>query len=1075
MRGNLSEQRSVCRRARARCLGALAVLLTLAGLIPATAQGASLNSWQKQIPHRYFAHSKDNVKLDADLAEWNMKEGVIEINTDTARMEPGPVRSRADSSAVVKFAWDAEHLYVAATVADDSLKPLGKVTDMPWSSDSLILVMSTFGATKSSDRYHQIKNVETSNEPFFGFSYYTADTGPRAWTKQSRYVAKQSPGGYTIEGAVALADIGYQPATGDRIKIAFILSDLDADGKWSQLTLGFPARYVTNSTNYWLDLRFRDKAPWAGEIVTAQSRLALGEDLQFMGDVDAFQGRPVLRSVVVQDAAGATVATVAAQAPLPAGATTLFSGSVPTQGLPEGSYRLAATVEEGGQQQVGAASAPFEIIRSEEAAGGTGGKLPDRYMAPDPYRNAFPSDRRGYAQMNITKDDYIAMVKRVYDFEYASIFSKGREANAGLHGFTYAIPAYALYKHTGDPTYLEPVLGLLHAAYEDAKKGSVTPFWIMNHKVINMLLAEPAVPEADKGWLREFFPAIVEAVWKSSKPTEWGAFNRALLWGGLLDIAAKELPDHPDVAKWREYADLEWESWWPYRDHDENSSDYNASSMLDYLDWAEFRDPEYGKDPGMVKWVERYMYQVTPSGGMPGYGDASPWNASAYMWIPVFERMATLTGDGRFKWAAHRLLEYAERQMDDLFSYHAVYDGAANSCAWAYLYANDEIVEVAPEQKSRLTERRRITQVDEAFRKEMFDKYGITGLYYRLHEEMQPDKLLLRAGNDPFAPCGMIELCSNAGHHMSTVPNFNNLMDMRSVLLTDLGYFEKGPEYHNVVLVEDLTGIAPQVPDEVVTVPVFATGGRGTYARIRVENYKNWPVTNEREVLFTNLGLVVVKDLMTFEEPFVCRLRQQWQTRNIAPKSGPNWTNVNVNYLLMSGLGLGRGVQRWNNPNWDLLIYYTPQPGRDYEVFDRSLENQWQAVPLRISQRYRGLPEKGKPVHFTTLLWPHKPVLEVEQYAERITVLRDDPQVTAFQVATDDTHLVYLLINDSGGELQVGDLRTDAAMLLLEMTTEASGAGAKPYYLFATQATKVTFQGQTILDAQEKTNVDKAL
>jgi hypothetical protein len=1053
------------------CLAGAAVLLTAA--LAVGGETAPVTAWQKKIPNRYFAYYKEGVRVDGDLSDWNLKDGVVEINTDTSQLTPGPVRSRGDSSAVVKFAWDHQYLYLAAVVQDDSLKPLVKKTDMPWACDSLILVTSVFGATRGSPRYHQVKNVETSAEPFFGFSYYTNDTGPRAWTKHSRYLARKSAAGYSIEAAISLADIGYQPVSGDRIKIAFILSDLDEGGKWSQLTLGFPARFVTNSTNFWLDLRFRDATPWAGEIVTAESKLAPGANLQFMGDVDAFAGKPVLRGVVVQDEAGKTVATVPADAALPAGTTTLFSGQVAAGTLPPGTYQVAAAVEEGGKTQTGAASAPFEILRSEEAQQGGVGKLPDRYIVPDPYRNAFPSDRRGYTEMTLTKDDYLAIVKKVYDFEYASIYSKGRQANAGLHGFGYCMAPLALWKATGDAAYLEAVLGLLKGAYDDAKKGNVTPFWIANYKIIKMVLADPGVKEEDKVWLRDFYPAIIDAVWKSSKPTEWGAFNRALLWGGFCDQAAQVMPNHPDVEKWKQYAELEWNSWFPYRDHDENSSDYNAASMMDYLDWANFRNPEYLKDPGFAKWVERYMYQVTPSGGMPGYGDAAPWNASCYMWMPVYERMATITRDGRFKWAAHRLLEYANRQMDDLFSYHAVYDGAATSCAWAYLYADDTVAEVAPEEKSRILERHQITQCDEAFKKEMFDKYGITGLFYRLGETMQPDKLILRAGNDPFAPCGMIELCGNAGHHMSTVPNFNNLMDMRTVLLTDLGYYEKGPEYHNVVLIEDLTGIAPEVPDEVVTVPVFTTGGRVTYARVRVENYKSWPVTNEREVLFTNAGLVICKDLVTFQEPFVCRVRQQWQTRNISPKSGPNWTNVNINYLLMTGLGLGRGVQRWNNPNWDLLIYYTPQPGRDYEVFDRSLENQWQAVPLRISQRYRGLPEKGKPIHFTTLLWPHKPLLEVEQYADRVTVLKDTPEVTGFRVLVDDTHAMYLVINDRGAKLEAGDLSTDASVLVLEANVDPTGE--KPSYLYATDATTVALKGKAIFSSQEKANVDKAL
>ncbi|MHB9134045.1 MAG: sugar-binding protein [Armatimonadota bacterium] len=1051
-----------------------AVMLLLLGYAcPSQAQaGAPVECRQQKVANRYFADQR-TVKVDGELSEWNFMEGAVSINADTGLLNPAPVRSKADSSALVKFAWDAKYLYLAAQVKDQSLKPLVTAKDMPWSCDSLILVVTPFGATKGSDRYQTIKTVATSPEPFFGFSYYTEKTGPRMWTEHSRYLVKVTKDGYNLEVAMSLADIGFDPRAGDRVKMAFILADLDADGKFSQITAGFPSRFVSNSTNFWYDLRFRGAASWAGELVTSQVKFTDAKDIRFTGDIDSTAARVQLKGVALKDRTGRTVALLPVESTMKPGMTTMINGKFSQPNLTPGIYQVAALVEEAGKPVTVAAQTMFEVVASDEPVQGTVGKLPNRYIVPDPYRYAFPSNSWGYKQQTITKEDYIKMVKRVYDFEYASIYSKGENANAGIHGFGYCMPPYALYKHTGDVQYLKTSLALVRNAAEATKKDGPTPWWITQYKLVNMFLDDPNVGETDKKWLREYYPMMVNKVWETSRPQEWGAFNRALLWGGMLEIAAKTMPDNPNAKAWKDYADLEWSSWWPYRDHDENSSDYNGSSMMDYLDWAEFRDPALLKDPGFAKWAERYVYQVTPPGGMPGYGDASPWNASWAFWVPLFERMATITRDGRYKWAAHRLLEYANRQMDDLFSYHQVYDSAAAGCAWAYLFADDTVQETAPELKSRLLTRAKITQVDDAFKKEMFDKHGITGLYYRLNEGTQPDKLILRSGGDPFAPCGMIELCSNAGHHMSTVPNFNNFMDKRAVLLTDLGYYEKGPEYHNVVYIEDMTGIAPEVPDEVVSVPVFAAGSRNTYASIVVENYKSWPVTNDRRVLFTDLGLVVVKDLLDFKQPFVCRLRQQWQAKEVSPKSGENWVNTNISHVLMSGLGLGRGVQRWNNPNWDLLIYFTPQAGRDYEVFDRSLENEWQAVPLRISQRYRGLPEAGKPVHFTTLLWPHKPMLQVEEYANRIGVMADTPQLTVFKVNYDDTRTVYLGINDTGEAVQVGDITTDARVFVLE--GNPTGGAFKPTSLFAQGVTQFTMGGKALHQSTEKVNVDKRL
>ena len=1045
------------------------VLFSLGGLVRLGAADA-IQVATTNPPHRYSAPAREDITLDGDLREWSWDKSIVPITTETFGLNPPPVRSKEDCSAKVQFAWDGGGtLYLAAIIEDQNIVPLGKPDAMPWTCDSLMLSLTTFGATKASARYQQVKNVKTANEPFFGFSFYVEKTGPRQWTKNTRYLARSTQTGYVIEAAVALADIGYAPRSGDKVKASFILVDHDADGKFAQLvhrTKGHGGA----AFGHWYDVRFRGLEPYAGEMVPAQKRLGPSAGVGVIGEVDAFRGGLKLAALRLKDSAGEVVATLTADADLPSGRRTIFSAEFGELSLKPGHYRVDAVIADGGRESNGDLNAGFEIVSSTEAETGAMGKLPDRYIVPDPTRFAFPSDRRKYKPQKVTREDYLRLTRRVYDHE-AYLYTKGREASAGIHGVYYAVPAYMLFRQTGEAHFLEEALGLVRHAHEAHVKSKPTPHWDLMHKVVEMLINDPKVKEEDRKWLREFTPRLIKRVWELMRPQEWGAFNRALLWGHSLDIAARRMPDAPQAKEWKAYADLEWDSWWPYRDHDENSSDYNGASMMGYLDWAAFRNPEFLKDPGFASWVERYVYQVTPCGGMPGYGDASPWNASAYFWIPIFERMATITRDGRFKWAAHRLFEYAEKQMDDLFSYHMVYDGAASACAWAWFYADDSVAEAAPQMKSRITHRKRVVPVNDAFKKEMLDKHNITGLYYRLEEGLQPDKLILRAGGDPFAPAGMIELCSDAGHHMSTVPNLNNLMHQRAVLLTDLGYFEKGPEYHNVVFIEDLTGIAPEAADEKVTVPVFEVGAQATYASVNVDNYKGWPVTNERRVLFTHEGLVVVKDLVHFHRPFVTRVRQQWQTRNISPKAGEHWANTNIPYLLMTGLGLGRGVQRWLNPAWDLLIYFTPQPGRDYEVHDRSLENIWQAVPLRLSQRYRGLPKKGEPIHFTTLLWPHRPVMEVEDYVRRIKVIEDGPQVTAFRVDVTDKRTLFLGINDTGQRREFGPASTDASVFVLIAGKEEGKL--KPVHLFARAATSFVIDGQALHESGERSSVDR--
>jgi len=222
------------------CSSIIKSTLMLCLLMAAGAECSPVSVWSKRLPDRYFADLRTDIKIDGALAEWQLKDNVVTVDASTSLQQPPPVRSEQDSSAVVKLAWDEQHLYIGASVKDQSLKPLGKKEDMPWTCDSLIFVVSTFGATKSSDRYHQTRNVQTSPEPFFGFSYYTSATGPRKWTGKSTYVSRKTSDGYDIEASVSLPDIGYRPRSGDRVKMAYILADVN---EWQAVPLRVSQRY----------------------------------------------------------------------------------------------------------------------------------------------------------------------------------------------------------------------------------------------------------------------------------------------------------------------------------------------------------------------------------------------------------------------------------------------------------------------------------------------------------------------------------------------------------------------------------------------------------------------------------------------------------------------------------------------------------------------------------------------------------------------------------------------------------------------------------------------------------------
>jgi hypothetical protein len=1024
-------------------------------------------------PNRFFAAQRSDIKVDGNLSEWGFDGpgSEVVIDAQTAALNPGPIDSVDDLSARVRLAWHKDQLFLAARVRDQDLKPQPTAKSNPWDCDSLMIVLSTFAATKANPRYQQ-----RGKEPFFGFSYRTDDVPPRQWSPNSSYVVRRSTQGYDIEAVMSLSDIGYDVRPGDRIKMCYILSDLDGKDLLTQLTAGMnPGPVpVDIAQNYYFDLRFVDDKPYAGELLPVQATLQSGQPLELNGQVDVLD-RPIeVVGVRIRDASGKVVAQQAGSGKLESGRRYLLAGKLDVASLPPGAYDIALVVKDKGQESNGGVHGGFEIVKRVEAADTMVGTVPDLLTPVDPYRVLQPSLEREYRPMTITRDDYLAVVRKVQTYWKARMYDKGRDADVGIYGGAYAQAEYVLYKAQGDRQHLEAALGLMWHMHEAHLKSAPHVIWTQQYRLVQWLLADPDVPEKDKVWLREVMPRMISKIWSESKPTEWGAFNRAMLWGILCDWAVKEIPNSPDVPRWKEYAELQWSSWWPYRDHDENSTDYNCWSILDILDWAKYRDASSLKDPGIVAMAERYMLQMTPAGAMPGYGDASPWNASAYYWIPVFERMATETRDGRFKWAARRLLEYNLKQMDELMTYHGIFDGAAMNCALAWLYADESIAEVQPDGRSALLQRKAVLPVTPAMRQDFQAKYGITGLFYHLGQEKQPDKLVLRSGNNPFSANAMIELCSNAGHQMSTVPNIAYFMKERAVLLTDQGYMQKGPEYHNVIFVEDLTGITPEGKDEQISVPMLSVGSNATYTQIKVDWYKGWPVTNERQVLFTHEGPMLVKDLVTFHKPFVAQVRQQWHTRVIGPGNGNHWVNSNIPFMLHSGIGQPGAATRWYNPPWDLLIFFTPQADRECELLDRSRrETPWNTAPLRFSQRWRGMPTQDEPLHFTTLLWPHKPELDGSKYGKAVTVLNDSVAFTAVAVDVSDTRRLVLGANDSGQVQTIGPVATDARAFLLEFTREGDQLTAKR--IFATATRSVAVNGKNVHQSSDAKDFDKGL
>ena len=147
---------------------------------------------------------------------------------------------------------------------------------------------------------------------------------------------------------------------------------------------------------------------------------------------------------------------------------------------------------------------------------------------------------------------------------------------------------------------------------------------------------------------------------------EYGANNRSFAWAMTMDGAMSVDPGIPEAATWKPFAEEIWNGWWPHRDTEENTDGYSLGVVGWMLpDWGRIRGVDVYHDKGWQQLAGRWLWEVAPGGARPNYGDGAMFEQTGMPSVGIFERLASLTGDGRYKWAAHRLFEWARENTRD--------------------------------------------------------------------------------------------------------------------------------------------------------------------------------------------------------------------------------------------------------------------------------------------------------------------------------------------------------------------------------------------------------------------------
>ena len=409
----------------------------------------------------------------------------------------------------------------------------------------------------------------------------------------------------------------------------------------------------------------------------------------------------------------------------------------------------------------------------------------------------------------ITRQDYLKAVRKI-----RAGMRKGRMARIDDHterfNILWARREAFEYSVTNKEEHARNAARFLHTALRywtegpGAKSTCNARYFIALGNAYREIRTSPSLTPADHDTVRKLFAAL-EKRWYN---WEQGAFNRATAGAGACKILMHFCPETAEgkltqlrPGCWSAgmthaaYAKQVWGEWLRYGDSDENSAGYNALWLSDIASVLTITEQDdVWRRPDLKKLAERHLMQVAPIGAMPSYGDAISFFPKPVFWIAVMEKCATVYKDGRFKWAAHRMMDYYLRHWDD---YRAYGDPFVEHLIDAYQWADDSVAEQVPTAGSVVTYRKAIHKTSK-------EVHRHPGRWFDLSDELVPNKIVFRTGWQPKDTFALIDLCPPIGHGHRDTGAITCLTSQGSVLLSDTPYLIKDHRYHDCfVMVPD--------------------------------------------------------------------------------------------------------------------------------------------------------------------------------------------------------------------------------------------------------------------------------
>ncbi|MHB9026560.1 MAG: hypothetical protein ACYC7E_20700 [Armatimonadota bacterium] len=717
-----------------------------------------------------------------------------------------------------------------------------------------------------------------------------------------------------------------------------------------------------------------------------------------------------------------------------------------------------------------------------------------RYAGP-------PADKILPTPVKVTKQSYLEYIPKdsQYGVESISANPNGRHR----FGVRHAFPALAQYDANPDPRYAAGIKQCLRVfdktVREEVEKnpGHWHEYYMHEPTLLvvyrQVFKAHNAWSAEDEAWFKDLFLFLCRTVHVWSGPEHYwrGGMHRATGEGIMKLLAATMYPDAPEAAAWRKYGEAQWNDWWKVRDNPINDINYFHGQVFPMaLGATLLKRTEVFSDPEMRKFWDRLIDMTTPDGAIVPFGPAWGWNSHAGERMMALELAASGSGDGRYRFVAHRILNYLRYQTSAIRGTNLPEHFSQVGAAVAYLYCNDAIAPIEPKPTSALL-----------FHKETLRVRGKAGAQQYI-PDLDPDplkahidcallntdktlpfKLCFRSGWNPGDLYMLVDLFPR--HEPMNPTGVLGLTRFNSVLTCTIN--SKGlTDWQNMLRVDDLSGTAscvvntnPATVDAYymdVTVPAFIDRAAATYAAVDVKDYNGYPMTLRREFFFVKNRFVILRDTATFRESFLARLGPTWYTQNIGPQVGDSWANTYFSAPVSES-------KKYVNPPVDLLVYHAPHPDRRLYLIDETADVRRLDMPLTLRYAWEGIVQAGKPYTFAQLLLPGIPSRQpvrnnnpgavslqdiMGQYmAAGVTALIDTPAQSVWRIRGEGNREEWVVLNAAGAPVTAAGLQTDARQLYLDIRA------GKPARVMALGATNLTLDGQEIFRNAARGDVEK--